>query len=154
MSSEIIVPVSVSNDTLLQISGLGTLLWQARGLTQTLEVISQAKQQERTINGVLKDISNPVFRKYNSKITCNDNTPPPLDNLWPGMTVYVDCTAELCYLTGNPGSPARPEVSGSSYTQGDYTFYRPILEMLVGQLSQSFDEWKAAIGWNLDLEEV
>lgn len=154
MSFETIVPVSLSNDTLLQISGLGTLLYQARGLTQTLDVIAQAKQQERTINGILKDISNPMFRKYSSKISCTDNTAPPLDNVWPGMTVLVYCAAELCYLTGNPGSPARPEVSGSSYTQGNYTFYRPIMEMLVQDVKQHLDEWKAAIGWDLDLEEI
>jgi hypothetical protein len=154
MPSEMIAPVSGSNDTLLQISGLGTLLYQARGLTQTLEVIGAAKQQERTINGVLVDISNPQFRKYASKISCTDSAAPPLDNLWPGMTVYVDCAAELCYLTGNPGSPARPEVSGSSHTEGNFTFYRPIMEMLVQNVTQHLDEWKAAIGWDLDLEEV
>jgi hypothetical protein len=85
MSFETIVPVSLSNDTLLQISGLGTLLYQARGLTQTLDVIGAAKQQERTINGILMDISNPMFRKYASKISCTDNTAPPLDNIWPGV---------------------------------------------------------------------
>lgn len=154
MSFETIVPVSIANDTLLQISGLGTMLWQARGLTQTLAVINEAKQQERTINGVLKDISNPIFRKYSSKISCSDNTTPPLDNLWPGMLVTVHCAAELCYLTGSPGSPGRPEVSGSSYTQGNYTFYRPALNMLVGPLSLHLDEWKCVIGWDLDLEEV
>ena len=154
MSFETIVPVSVSNDTLLQISGLGTLLYQARGLTQSLEVIGQAKQQERTINGILKDISNPMFRKYASKISCSDNTTPPFDNWWPGMTVTVHCAAELCYLTGNTGSPARPEVSGSSYTQGSFTFYRPIMEMMVGPLALHLDEWKCVIGWDLELEEV
>ena len=154
MSFETIVPVSLSNDTLLQISGLGTMLYQARGLTQTLEVIGAAKQQERTINGVLKDISNPQFRKYISKVSCTDNTAPPLDNVWPGMTVTVHCAAELCYVTGNPGSPARPEVSGSSRTDGSFTFYRPIMEMLVVNVTQHLDEWKAAIGWDLELEEV
>jgi hypothetical protein len=154
MSFESIVPVSVSNDTLLQISGLGTLLWQGRGLTQTFDVINAAKQQERTINGILKDISNTMFRKYLSKISCTDNTTPPLDNVWPGMTVTVHCAAELCYQTGNTGSPARPQVSGSSYTQGSFTFYRPIMTMMVVNLAQHLDEWKCVIGWDLELEEI
>ena len=142
-------------DTLLTISGLGEFQYQARGLTQTLEVIKEAAQQKRTVNGVLIDISNPVFRKYASKITCMDVDAPPLDNLWPGTPVTVYCAASLCYLTGNPGSPAREAVSGSIYVQGNYTFYRPVLEMLVvNNPHESFDEWKSDVQWELDLEEV
>lgn len=141
-------------DTLLVISGMGGFQYQARGLTQTLSPIGMAAQTDRTINGVLLDISNPVFRKYSSKITCTDVDAPPLDNLWPGMTVTVDCACSLVYETGNPGSPVRPEVSGSSYTQGYYTFYRPVLTMLVMSFSESFEEWKGDIVWELSLEEV
>lgn len=141
-------------DTLLTISGFGNLLYQARGLVQTLEVIKASQQQERDIDGVLVDISNPVFRKYASKITCTDVNAPPLDGVWPGMTVTVDCAATLCYLTSNPGSPGRDAVSGSSYVQGNFTFYRPVLTMMVKDLHQNFDEWKSDYAWELDLEEV
>jgi len=146
--------VPAPSDTLLTISGFGAMLYQARGLTQTLEVIPESKQQKRTIDGVLTDISNPVFRKYSSKITCTDINAPPLDNVWPGMTVTVECAATLCYPTGRPNSPAREEVSGSSYVLGAFTFYRPVLVMLIGPFSEQFDEWKATVGWTLDLEEV
>lgn len=149
---ENILPPNV--DTLLSISGFGSLLFQARGLTQTLEPISEAADLERGVNGQLIDLSNPIFRKYRSKITCTDVDAPPLDNIWPGMEVTVDCAVSLCYLTGNPGSPMRPEVSGSSYTQGAYTFYRPVLQMLVMQPSLRFEEWKADVTWVLDLEEI
>jgi hypothetical protein len=142
------------SDTLLTISGVGGFQYQARGLTQTLSVIKQAEQQVRTINGGLLDISNHAFRKYASKISCMDVDAPPLDNLFPGTIVTVDCAVNLCYLTGNPGSPARPEVSGSSYIRGAYTFYRPVLTMMVMAPSQSFDEWKADNSWELSLEEV
>lgn len=40
---------SPPSDTLLTISGFGSMLYQARGLTQTLEVIKQANQQNRKI---------------------------------------------------------------------------------------------------------
>jgi|ERR1019366_7974210 hypothetical protein len=140
-------------DTVLTISGLG-FQYQARGLSQTLSVIKEAMQQQRTINGSLIDISNPIFRKYASKITCTDINAPPFDGLWPGMVVTVHCAAVLCYRTGNPGSPHRPEVSGSSWTLGDMTFYRPVLEMMVGEQSESFDEWKSDFQWDLPLEEV
>jgi hypothetical protein len=151
-SPENVLPASA--DTLLVIEGLGGFQYQARGLTQTLMVISQLKQQVRTVNGTLIDISNPAFRKYASKITCTDVDAPPLDNLWPGMTVNVYCAASLAYLNGNSGSPYKPIVSGSEYTQGNYTFYRPILQMMVMDVQHTFDEWKADNGWELDLEEV
>jgi hypothetical protein len=70
------------------------------------------------------------------------------------MTVTVDCAVELCYRTGNPGSPYRPAVSGSTYTQGAFTFYRPVLTMMVRDVKHTFDEWKHNNGWELDLEEV
>lgn len=141
-------------DTLLTISGFGSLLYQARGLSQSLEVIPQSKYQMRTINGVLTDVSNPIFRKYSSLITCTDVNTPPFDALWPGMQVEVECAAYLCYLTGNTGSPGRTVASGSEYVNGNYTFYRPVLTMLVGELRINHDEWKADVQWSLPLEEV
>lgn len=152
MAFENVLPSAA--DTLLTISGLGDFQYQARGLTQTLSVIKQASQQARTVNGILVDVSNPLFRKYESKITCTDVDAPPLDGLFPGMVVEVGCAASLAYLTGNPGSPYRGAVSGSTYTQGDYTFYRPVLTMMVVQPSEQFDEWKADVQWEIDLEEV
>ena len=147
-------PVGPGTDTLLTITGFGALLYQARGLTQSLEVIKAANSQERDIEGALIDISGKQFRKYVSVVTCTDQTAPPIDNLFPGMRVTVECACPLCYLTGNPGSPARPEVSGSSYVEGDYTFYRPVLTMLIRDVKLSFDEWKADIQWQIFLEEV
>lgn len=143
-----------NSDTLLSISSLGTMLYQARGLTQSLQVISNAAHMERTINGTLIDLSAPQFRKYLTRIAASDVDAPPLDNVWPGMTVTIHCAASLCYPTGNPGSPARAEVSGSSWTQGAMTFYRPVLVMLVKSVEQHFNEWKAQNGWTLEAEEV
>lgn len=152
MTIENILPSGV--DTLLTISGLGGFQYQARGLTQTMTVIPEATDNERSVNGTLINLANPIFQKYKSKITCTDVDAPPLDNLWPGMQVTVDCAVSFCYANGNPGSPFRPQVSGSSYTQGSFTFYRPVLEMLVMTLTQNFDEWKGDNGWTLELEEV
>lgn len=151
MAFENVLPANA--DTLLTISGFGDLLYQARGLTQTLSIIKEANQQEYSVNATLVDLSNPIFRKFASKIQCTDINAPPLDGLWPGMTVEVGCAVTLCYLTGNLGSPSRPQVSGSSYEQGSYTFYRPVLTMVVGDLSQHFEEWKADILWELNLRE-
>ena len=151
---ENILPVNA--DTILSISSFGTMLYQARGLSQTLEVIGEATQVDRTINGTLIDMSNPVFRKYASTITSpSDVEAPPLDGVWPGMEVTVHCVAGLSYLTsGGNGPNSRPEVSGSSYVLGAYTFYRPVLVMLVKKVQTHFDEWKCVVGWSLELEEV
>lgn len=152
MAQENILPSGA--DTLLTISGMGGFQYQARGLTQTLQLIAEATDNQRTVNGKLISLGNPVFRKFKSKISCTDIDAPPLDGIWPGMLVTVHCAASLSYLTGNPGSPSRPEVSGSSYVQGSFTFYRPVLEMLVGTYSDNFEEWKSDNAWVLDLEEV
>lgn len=154
MPFENILPAS--SDTLLQISSFGNMLYQARGLTQTLSVIGEATQQERTINGTLVDISAAQFRKYASKITSpSDVNAPPLDGVFPGMIVQVDCAISLAYLTsGGNGPNHRAEVSGSSYTEGAYTFYRPDLTMMIKTVETQFDEWKNVVGWTLELEEV
>jgi hypothetical protein len=145
-----------NSDTLLTISSFGNMLYQARGLSQTLEVIGEATQLERTINGTLIDLSAPQFRKYASTITSpSDVNAPPLDGVWPGMEVTVQCAVGLSYLTtGGNGPYSRPPVSGSLYTDGAYTFYRPELTMRVKSVETHFDEWKNIIGWTLTLEEV
>lgn len=141
-------------DTVLTISGLGGFQYQARGLTQSLTIIKGLAEPVRTINGGLRDISNPSFRKYASEITCTDINAPPLDGLFRGMTVMVGCAVTLGYKTGNPGSPNKSEVSGSSWSLGAMTFYRPLLEMMVMDLNESFEEWKSDFQWKLSLEEV
>jgi hypothetical protein len=78
---------------------------------------------------------------------------PPLDGIWPGLVVTVDCMKELSYKTAG-GSPARAVVPDSSRTEGDYTFYRPRLTMMVLAYNMSEDEYGAVNSWSLDLEEV
>jgi hypothetical protein len=139
--------------TLLSIQGIDLPPYATRSLTQTLEPIDQAKQTKRTVNGALKDVSAPQFQKYKSTITCTDQQDPGLDGVWPGLQVVVDCVSELSYKTAT-GSPERTAVSGSSRTDGDWTFYRPQLTMRVTGYSTQTDEYGAAVGWQLDLEEV
>jgi hypothetical protein len=127
----------------------------ARGINQTLEHIGQASSFRRTINGDLVCVSSPLFQKYRSTITCSDINAPTLDGVWPdGTEVTVDCIAELSYPTGE--SPQRSVVSGSSRTDedGDFTFYRPQLTMMVLGYSVQSDEYGARTGWTLNLEEI
>jgi hypothetical protein len=140
-------------ETLLTITGQGVSPYSARGLTQTLEPITAAASLRRTINGLLKDLSAPQFRKYGSTVTCNDQAAPALDGIWPGDQITVGCVAELSYLTAG-GAPQRTPVAGSSYVDGDYTIYRPQLNMRVMSYTETKDEWGAVTQWSLALEEV
>jgi hypothetical protein len=143
-----------NSDTLLVISSFGNMLYQARGLTQTLTAIGAATQLERTINGTLLDLSAAQFRKYTSKIDIPSEVyAPPLDGIFPGREVTVECAASLSYVTGRPGSPNRSVVSGSMWSEGGYTFYRPELIMLIRSVEVHFDEWKNVVGWTVELEE-
>jgi hypothetical protein len=138
-------------DTLLVISGMGFSPYAARGLTQTLQPIEQAKQLRRTASGKLVDISVEQFRKYRSTISCTDQRVPAIDGIWPGMVVTVSCVAELSYPVG--GTPSRPAVSGSLREEAGYVFYRPVLEMRVVDIGPSTDEFAAEVAWTLELEE-
>lgn len=155
MSSPVENILPAGADTVLSISSFGAMLYQARGLTQTLKPIAAAKQLERTINGTLVDLSVAQFRKYTSTVTvANEVNAPPLDGIFPGMEVTVACAVLLSYPTGRAGSPRRTPVSGSMYVEGDYTFYRPQIDFRVSDVDQSLDEWGAKNGWTLELEEV
>jgi hypothetical protein len=139
--------------TILVISSMGVPPYSARGLQQTLEPIQAAASMRRTVNGELKDISAPQFKKYSSQISCNDQQVPALSGVWPGDTVTVDCVARLAYLSVG-GSAERPVVEGSENVEGDFTFYRPRLTMKVMSFNEQEDEYGATVSWNLQLEEI
>lgn len=142
-----------TSGTILTLTGIGLPNYSARGITQSLEPIQQAMQMMRSVNGTAVDLSAPQFRKYRSTIGGNDQRPIASDGQWPGKIVEVGCVHLLSYLTSG-GSPARPVVSGSSFTEGDYTFYRPLLTMIVLSMTGSVDEWAADQSWQMELEEV
>jgi hypothetical protein len=141
--------------TILTMSDGNDLLpwYSARGLTQTMTPIGAAKSQRRTINGQLVDLSLSKFRKYVSRISARTVRPPAFDSVFPGTTVTVGCAYLLSYATIG-GSPSRPQVTGSSFVENNWTFYQPIITFLVTGLSNDFAEWEADNSWAIDLEEV
>lgn len=147
-------------ETVLVLSGQGIPPYSARGCSQTLTPISEQLAAVRTVNGTLIDMSDAGFRKYASSISCDDMNSPAVDGIWPGMVLTVDCIVELAYKLPEdpeeePGENAeRTVVSGSVRTVGDYLFYRPQLSMMIMNFEIEKDEWGAAVGWTLDLEEV
>jgi hypothetical protein len=147
------VPFHESDSTLLRISAVGMSPYAARGLTQTLNPIQQAKDLRRTINGELVDFSVEQFRKYASVISGNDQMPPGVAGVWPGQLLQVECIAELYFLTLG-GSAERPISEGSLRVEGPYTYFRPLLDMRIVDFNQTFDEWDAQVSWSLTLEEI
>lgn len=142
--------------TLLTITGNGIAPFSARGLTQVLDHIDQASNTKRTVNGALKNIGFDGFKKLKTTITCNDVEAPAFDGVWPGDTITVHCSAEQSYLTSLAGAnhPAHAVVADSSRVEGDYTYYRPVLDMMVVNFTASHDEWGGMVSWSLQAEEI
>jgi hypothetical protein len=137
-------------------SAPGVAPYSARGLTGTLTPIDAANGSSlvaRTVNGGLVDISAPQMRKYKLEVSGTDQESPALDGVWVGMVVTVNSFVELAYLTAG-GSPERTPVSGSSRTEGAYTFYMPTFSMMVVEKQQGFEEWNAHSPWQITLEEI
>jgi len=130
--------------------------FSARGLKGTLAPIAAAQgidKLRRTVNGTLISIAAPQMWKYRLDVSGEDVAPAALDQLWVGMQATVNCHVELAFLTAR-GSPSRPMVPGSDWVDGDYTYYRPQLVMLIVELETSRDEWGASVSWSMTLEEV
>lgn len=142
------------DNTLLAFAEFDIPPYSARGITQTIQPIAASQQLRRTVNGALVDFSDPIFRKFQSTITCRDMDHPVLDDVWPGMELTVDCIAEFKYRDATGETPARTAVAGSERTEGGYVYYRPQLTMMVASYRVDVDEWGAETGWTMDLVEV
>jgi hypothetical protein len=127
--------------------------YASRGMTQTLTPIQPAADLRRTVNGELVNFGDDVFQLYASTISGTDQRPPSIDGVWPGTILTVECVAELSYITAE-GVAGRYAAAGSSRTEGDLTFYRPVLDMMVTGFDQTYDEWAATWQWSITLEEV
>jgi hypothetical protein len=137
--------------TILTITGVGLPDWSARGLKQRLAPIGLVSKVSRDLNGNAMDLSAIEFRKYETTITCEDVRVPAFDTQWPGSLVVIECVAELA--RGVADTAGRDDVSGSERTEGDFVFYRPILEMMVTGFNWVHDEWGQRIGWELTATE-
>ena len=143
----------MTDTTVLVLSGIGVPPYSARGLTQSLTPLDQAADLRRSINGKLIDLSVDEFKKYKSTISGNDQQPPAIEGIWPGLHVTVDCIAELSYLTESSGSGGASREIVASRTEGDFTFYRPRLDMVIMNFSITRDEYGDVVSWTMELEE-
>ena len=143
----------MAGETLLVLSGLGVAPYSARGLDQTLNPINGSGDFDRDVNGGMVDLSDDNFKKLASTISCEDVEAPAFDGNPIGTEVTVDCIRELAYLTAS-GTAQRSKVENSERQVGDWTYYRPRLQMIVVGFSSSQSEYGRSVSWTLDLEEV
>jgi hypothetical protein len=135
--------------------------YSARRITQTLEQVggdALGREIRQDVNGNAVDLTQPQFEKWLTTVTCRDMNAPSLDRAWKGVRAQMACALELNYLTAG-GTPARPEVSGSSRVghgpiEGLYTFYRPLLTVIVTQVTQGFDERNHDYNWMIRAREL
>lgn len=154
--------VSKTVPSILRLVGMGIPPYSARGIAESLEPISESEQLRRTINGSLKDLSDPTHRKYGLSLSATDVDPPAVEGVWPGLQVVVDVVTEMALLgefevdSEGGSEPAfdRPVVPGSARTADGFTFYRPRLTMRIRRFNVNRDEWGAVTSWTMQLEEV
>jgi hypothetical protein len=135
--------------TNLTLTGLGVAPYATRGLTMDLAPLSQAGQIVRNCNGGIMDLSDPLFRKYRVTISCQDQRAPPFGGLWPGQLVTLESPIEM----GN-GELSSDRSGTSVDTDGGIAYFRPTLDCVVLDFSQSGQEYAVSVSWTLVLEEV
>lgn len=140
--------------TFLTLSALGVPPYSARGLQCSLKVIDGYANLLRDWNGALLDFSLPNWQKYALSIQGDDQQPPAIDGVWPGLLCTIGWPIEMAYLTGRPGSPGRTIVAGSSRTENGFTFYRPQFSCRIINFDMQGQEWEAGIGWTIEAEEA
>ena len=160
----------------LKIRNSGLLPWSGGNCQQVLSPIDFGELW-RTVNGGLVYISNTFADKYRSVITATDKLPPAFANLQRGEEVEIHCITELWQkFDGGTCQLKRPYVEGSlqatdtngyplifsisttgaftSETPTGFIGYRPILRMLISELTQETNEWEFSTKWRLVSEEV
>lgn len=116
--------------TTLVISGVTLPEYACLGLVEDLGVIDQAKQNKRTVNGGLIDLSDPNFRKRTWRLSANEAIDfPDFSNLWPGALVTITTI--------------------SKFNNSTISFTGRVMDF-----ESSFDEWAARYDWSIDVEEV
>lgn len=141
-----------AGNTWLKLSGIGVPPYAARGLSEQLEPIDTDDVQ-RTINGELVDFGFEQFEKFQLTISGHDMRPPACSGVWKGKIVQVDTISRVGYLTLT-GVVDRIIVPGSEIVEGDFTYVRLRLQMMVMSYSQNTDEWNAKCDWTMVLEEI
>ena len=115
--------------------------------------IPAATYQRRDLNHKLHNLASNKARLYRLVISGRSVAPPAFASLWPGDILTVHVPKEVCRETTSDDLN-RSAVSGSQYTEDGFTFYRPLLTMMVEECPQSFIERTVEENWILSLNEL
>jgi hypothetical protein len=137
----------MSEYTDIVFSGLGFPDYAARGVEVEVTPVQQSKQLRRNVNGALRDVSDPVFQKYQVRITGKDQQFPDLGGVWPGMQVTV--TTPVVWHWSATGATGATAPTGYGYTGVAVQ-----ITGLITDFTATRDEWAADAGWNITIEEV
>lgn len=118
-------------------------------------------------NGRRYSLARKSFRKYEIKISGNNECPPAISHLWRGMIVDIGCIRHM-EIPGDIADADLPRrvVEGSlrrfklnedgEPVQVDHgtpgifmTRFRPLLKIMIDDRQSSADEWAASVDWSL-----
>lgn len=157
--------------TYLAIDGVTILDKTARNIKQSYSRIETGGEIVRLANGTRVSLRRPAFDKYKTEISGQASRKPPIDHLKRGSVITVHCAVhfdEPGYVAA--GMLLRPAVPGSlkyfGQTNGQpvelaaaapgilFTAYRPIMTLMVDDVSVDEDEMGASVSWTITAEEV
>ena len=167
----------MSDETTLKLGDIYFPVGSARGISQSLEMVSNGDMR-RTVNGNLRDLTRTQNRKFESSINASDTESPAVQNLWRGQELVVECIQPFRQSVSPASATAtlirthvpstvfgrkadNSIVAVTSVVAFLATFpepvimveFRPILTMLISDISVDKDEYGAIEGWSVDLEE-
>lgn len=158
-----------SNETVLDLVGLGIAPGSGRAMTHSLDPIAVGTLR-RLANGRLSFRPRPGLRKYRMSVYFSDVWPPAFGGLWKGHPVTVHSAAELQQPAAIPlerkpvpGSIVWRDAAGYTLPSGEdetvapegavWVVYRPILECLVESWDLERDEYEELVSATLNLLE-
>ena len=121
------------------------------GVSCELSAIREAANLRRTVSGGLRNIGDPVFRKYEISISASGLKLPSIEGLWEGDLVTIEAPV---MLRESGTVPSRPAVEGSIRVVDGYVEYRPVFAAMVTGKSQTEQHDKAEASWSIQAEEI
>lgn len=168
----------MSDETVLVLGDLIIPVGAGRGISQSLGRIDNG-QLRRTVNGILVDTTRSINQKFVSTINATDMSAPTFAELWKGMELVVECISKLRQFVvpaedivtlirpaveesifgyKPDGTKIEPiDVNGLVVTFAENIVrleFRPILTMLVVDITDDSDEYASSESWSIQLEEV
>ena len=115
----------------LVVSGVTFPDFSLRGVKVRVSLADESSRLVRTVNGVLKNLSEEIFRKRKVTITGSDVEFPHLADIWPGQEVTI-----TTIVTASAG--------GTPITVHGY----------VKEFEMERDEYEQVAAWSMEVWEI